>query len=246
MVLHHTYGSSICSIFVFCIGIAFVIGAGKSSKITSSKDCHPWPVLIQVGKHAHIGFVEVHRCLGHTEGYANHYKCVSTGYENITVSIPPLNSEQVVNHTSCAMKCVCTVNGGKCQGNHFYDVFCLKGRWNHSLCACVDDCTEKTRNAKSETSINQQREKGKVSFEVFAGCLLGELFIVAAAAYCCCQPKPRKYDSDDEDTYPDKRETATGQQHLSNVRRRLSSIKPGQIRCGGEGSVSLLLGCERE
>ena len=211
-------------IFVWFSAVT-VLSVCVAGRIVVSKSCAAWPTLIRVGHRYHFEYVEVHRCMGYTGGYANNYRCVNTKSKNVTVSIKSLPSQSVMNHTSCAMKCACSSNGGSCPDNRFNEVYCENGKWNYHRCECDYSCTG-----------NSKEDSGKawlqVSLGVLVACLLGELFIVVSIACCCHLWKSKKSD-------PGNR---SSREQISTIRHKLNSITCDNSKNETEGSMSLLHG----
>lgn len=221
-------------LIVSSIALVFIVGA-HGETITSGKECALYRTVVAVGDASHVEYVEVDRCMGYTIGHAQNERCVGEG-EEVKVSIPNLTDTTVVNHTSCAMKCACESNGGKCPGG-VHPVLCPTGmKWDVDLCMCVSKDTKKCEET-GQSKKHRKEEGPKVTLAVLVGCLMGEFFLVVLVAFCCCRClKSRASKMEDDDSSS----VFNGRQQFTNLRRQLSSITGNNNKCQTEGSVSLL------
>jgi len=129
--------------FVISTFLAILLAEVHGAKLLN-KECELRPVVIPVPSSNHLDdqlFVEVHRCLGHTSGYQQNYRCVSTNSQNINMP-GGMPGRSVLNHTACGMKCACEANGG-CGGEQVHTVTCpTEMKWDPHRCSCVGLCEE--------------------------------------------------------------------------------------------------------
>jgi len=158
----------------------------------SSLPCQPRPVVLETSKyHEYPGMlvpehVEVYRCSGKDESYAETNRCVASKSTELTITLEPkysfyamqTESITVVNHTECAMKCVCEFNGETC-ANGPAKVTCENGlTWDVNSCQCKIPC------AITGTQNNPNDDKeATITMTVFVIVVIAEFIIVAMVTF---------------------------------------------------------------
>ena len=112
--------------------------------------CRPRPTYIPV--HHPLWFypryIKVSRCFDtdHDHRYSKEHRCVAVDKRPVSVTVNNLQCD-VYTHTTCGMRCACTVNGGTCR--HLFGVDCYPGfQWDSKRCQCVEQCGVKKNNLR--------------------------------------------------------------------------------------------------